>query len=61
MSPKNQKTGWLSPEYLETVGLSREKLYVDAVFRDASHRGHEGRADINLLKGGIAFADAVTT
>ncbi|KAG1680584.1 hypothetical protein FOA52_015032 [Chlamydomonas sp. UWO 241] len=53
--------GWLSPDHLEMAGLDREKLYTADAFRDDSRPGFGGRPDINMLKGGIAFADAVTT
>ena len=54
--------GWLTPDYLQMAGLDARRLYSPETMADDARPGfHSGRHDINLLKGGIVYADKVTT
>jgi hypothetical protein len=54
--------GWLSPNYLDLMGLQRARVYTPEALLDDTRPGFSGsQADINLLKGGIVYADRVTT
>lgn len=54
--------GWLSPNYLDLMGLQQARVYTPERLLDDTRPGFSGsQADINLLKGGIVYADRVTT
>lgn len=54
--------GWLSPDFLGTAGLDQRKLFVPEKLLDDARPGFKpGTHDMNLLKGGVVYADKVTT
>jgi starch synthase len=54
--------GWLTPDFLSRVGLDPNRVYRPEGLMDDGRPGFlPGHHDINLLKGGVVYADKVTT
>jgi starch synthase len=54
--------GWLTPDFLSRVGLDPNRVYRSECLMDDGRPGFlPGHHDINLLKGGVVYADKVTT
>lgn len=52
--------GWMSPDMLEKVGLDPDIMAKPHLMLDDSRPGFRGH-DVSLLRGGVVFADKVTT
>jgi len=53
--------GLEGPEVLDKIGFVRDAVYHPTQFQDERHKNKEGVWDVNMLKGGIVYADRVTT
>ncbi|WIA14024.1 hypothetical protein OEZ85_002584 [Tetradesmus obliquus] len=54
--------GWMSPDMLAKAGLQPEALAQPHLMLDDSRPGFwHGRHDVSLMRGGVVFADKVTT
>lgn len=52
--------GWMTPDLLHKVGLDPSSMAKPHAMLDDSRQGFNGH-DVSLLRGGVVFADKVTT
>jgi len=53
--------GWLTPNYLDIAGLDKRLYHPERLLDDSRPGFLPGQHDINMLRGGVVYADKVTT